>query len=750
MNEAPLNPHRQVNPYIAGSPVTGTEMFYGREDVFSFIRRNLIGRHRDTPVVLYGQRRTGKTSVLYQLHRHLDPSYRCVFIDLHGLNLHGMGNLMLGIASSIRRGLQRDHELAVEVPDRAAFLADPRSVFENLFLDHVWAVLGTDHLVLMMDEVIRLDEEVRTGRLERDIFDYLRHLMQHHPRLNFIFSLGSGLEEMAKDYAFLFSVSLYHRISFLEPAAASELITQPARDHYQVAPQAVTRILQITSGHPYYTQLVCHCIFDLWSRSPKPVMSAADVDAVMAEAIELGSANLTYVWEDSSPGEQALMAGMATVKRGGAGPVTVDQVRDAWRNVAVALPGHEVAQALRGLTSREVIAGRQAYSFTVDLQRMWLEKHRRLDWVKDQLAETVQQWDRSAEPWPADSISTYAAVPEPSSIPGVPHDGEGRVPAGTKRRITRRGRYLAITAAVVVALAGYMATAKAAHLFPFPNNPPAQSVNNLPAQSVTQGLVQLLPGDLGQHEQQCHPITPPNLWNMPGLVQELHCTDPGLKGGNVYAYQLDSAINFRTAWQNFNKWWKFPPGNTGKACPPKGAAFGTLSFSNSALPPSDNQVLECGLLALRPNGTVPVYAWAFPTNRAFGIAEGAAGSSYSALISWLTSSTTATPSVPQITSVTTYTQGVLVYFDIHYTDPGHDAKGFGFVGVNGSGWAEENHPFSSPSYGIAALDSIAYPFNEACGTAQQYGSYVEAWINDKTGGRSKPIVIHLLCASYRS
>jgi AAA domain len=746
MNEVPLDSHQHVNPYIAGSPVTGTEMFYGREDVFSFIRRNLIGRHRDTPVVLYGQRRTGKTSVLYQLHRHLDPRYRCIFIDLHGLNLHGMGDLMLGIASSIRRGLQRDHGLAVEVPDRAAFLTDSQSTFEGLFLDRVWTVLGEDHLVLMMDEVIRLDEEVRAGRLERDIFDYLRHLMQHYSRLNFIFSLGSGLEEMAKDYAFLFSVSLYHRISFLEPAAASELITQPARDHYEMEPQAVARILQITSGHPYYTQLVCHCIFDLWSRSPKPTMSAADVDAVMAEAIELGSANLTYVWEDSSPGEQTLLAGMAAVMRRGSGPVTVDQVRDAWREVAVPLPEHEVARALQSLTSREVIAGTQAYSFTVDLQRMWLEKHRRLDWVKDQLAATVRQWDRSAEPRPVDSIPSYVGGPEPSSAPGVPHDGEGRITARAKRRIARRVRYLAITAAVIVVLASYLATAKSARVFPFPNNPPAHSVNNPPSHSVSQGLVQLLPGELGQHEQECHPIPPPNLWNMPGLVQELHCTDPGLKGGNVYAYQLDSALNFRTAWQNFNKWWKFPPGNAGKKCPPEGAAFGTISFSNSALPSSDNQVLECGLLALSPNDTVPVYVWAFPTNNAFEIAEGAAGSSFSTLISWLTRSATAIPSVPRITSVRTYTQGVLVYFDIHYTDPGHDAKGFGFVGVNGSGWAEENHLFSSPSYGIAALDSVSYPFNEGCGTAQEIDSYVEAWINDKAGGRTKPVVIHLVCA----
>ncbi len=103
--------------------------------------------------------------------------------------------------------------------------------------------------------------------------------------------------------------------------------------------------------------------------------------------------------------------------------------------------------------------------------------------------------------------------------------------------------------------------------------------------------------------------------------------------------------------------------------------------------------------------------------------------------------------MPQITSVGTYTQGELVYFDIHYADPGNDAEGFGFVGVDGAGWAEENHPFSSPSYGIVGTDSIAYPFNEECGTAQQYESYVEAWIYDTAGDRSTPVVIQLVCTT---
>jgi hypothetical protein len=438
-----LDPSRFVNPYIAGSPVSGTEMFFGREDVFSFVRRNLIGQHRDTPIVLYGQRRTGKTSVLYQLHRHLDPRYRCIFIDLHGLSLDGMGNLMWGIASYIRRGLKRDHQLSVGIPDRATFFADPRSAFETEFLDAVWEVLGEDHLVLMMDEVVRLDEEVRAGRLEREVFDYLRHLMQHFARLNFIFSLGSGLEEMEKDYAFLFSVSLYRRISFLEPAAGRALITQPVRDYYQVMEEAVQRILQITSGHPYYTQLVCHCMCDRWSRSPKSAMTAADVDAVLAEAVELGSANLTYVWEDSTPEEQAMMAGMAAAMHGNRA-VTVDHVRKAWRKVSVSLPEGEVARAVRSLTAREVVAGERTYSFAVDLQRLWLEKHRRLDWVKEELAAAVREWDRSATPTdPAPAVAAAAdgssarLVAESAAAPSPPRLGapsSGPMVTGTSAR----------------------------------------------------------------------------------------------------------------------------------------------------------------------------------------------------------------------------------------------------------------------------------------------------------------------------
>lgn len=104
------------------------------------------------------------------------------------------------------------------------------------------------------------------------------------------------------------------------------------------------------------------------------------------------------------------------------------------------------------------------------------------------------------------------------------------------------------------------------------------------------------------------------------------------------------------------------------------------------------------------------------------------------------------PLVPVITGASTYTQGSLVYFSVSYSDPGNDAQGFGFIGANGAGWAQETHPFSSPSFGRVGPGRIDYPFNLACGTAGQYQSDVKVWIYDTVGDRSQPVIVHLACS----
>ena len=102
---------------------------------------------------------------------------------------------------------------------------------------------------------------------------------------------------------------------------------------------------------------------------------------------------------------------------------------------------------------------------------------------------------------------------------------------------------------------------------------------------------------------------------------------------------------------------------------------------------------------------------------------------------------------PRITAAYTYQQGEMVYFVLYYSDPGHDAAGFGFVGVDESDLPRQVFPFSSPGAGVVEASIISYPLNQGCGTGQEYTSSVKAWIYDKTGARSKPVVIHLACTS---
>jgi serine/threonine protein kinase len=102
---------------------------------------------------------------------------------------------------------------------------------------------------------------------------------------------------------------------------------------------------------------------------------------------------------------------------------------------------------------------------------------------------------------------------------------------------------------------------------------------------------------------------------------------------------------------------------------------------------------------------------------------------------------------PEITGSATYREGTRVYFDVQYADPGNDARGFGFMAVNGSRWMEATYPFSSPDEGIAGPGNIAYPLDLECGTADQHVAEVEAWIYDTAGQSSQPVRISLACPS---
>jgi formylglycine-generating enzyme required for sulfatase activity len=376
-----------TNPYIAGNPITGPEMFFGRQDVFRFVQETLVGRYQDNAIVLYGGRRTGKTSVLYQMDRYLDPKYVPVFVDLQAVSLGGLGEMLWGIARQAVRVLRREKGIKLDIPSREEFAQDPEGCFYERFLDPALQALGDGHLLLMLDEAARLYEQVQAGRLEPRAFDFLRSLIQYHPHLNFIFSIGSGLEEMRQEYALLFNLCQYRRISFLDQDAAVALITKPVKEHYRCPPETVERILEVTYGQPYYTQLVCNRLFARWARHDGGEVTPADVNAVLSEVVEQGMASLQYTWEEASDVAKVVLAALTELMQDDNHPVNFNELREALTAAEIALSRRAIGRALQELVVREVLCStREDYTFTVDLMRLWVKQHQRLEWVKGQVA----------------------------------------------------------------------------------------------------------------------------------------------------------------------------------------------------------------------------------------------------------------------------------------------------------------------------------------------------------------------------
>src|SRR3989304_4307112 len=112
-----------VNPYIAGAPVTEQRMFAGREDIFQWIENSIAGQYADHILVVHGQRRVGKTSVLKQLGNRLPTRFIPVFFDLQGPTPPSLDHFLWWLAREIVRVLRQERGIESPPPDQQAFSA---------------------------------------------------------------------------------------------------------------------------------------------------------------------------------------------------------------------------------------------------------------------------------------------------------------------------------------------------------------------------------------------------------------------------------------------------------------------------------------------------------------------------------------------------------------------------------------------------------------------------------------------------
>jgi hypothetical protein len=283
--------------------------FKGRTALFRQLEQAVggSGSERQT-LLLYGQRRTGKTSILRQLTRRLGSRCIPVFLDVQGEQLSGASDasgVLEGIARFVRQDAQ-ERAFSLPVLDAADLQRDPYPAFGR-WLDQVEQSLDNRTLLLCFDEFEALEEAIEERRLDGRMLNMLRAIVQHRQRITVLLAGSHQLDELSPRWSSSLINTRLLPISFLERDDARELIVQPVAQFPAIyQPAAVERILAATACQPLLIQSLCAELVNLMNRErrqpPQSRVEVADVEAAIPVVFERSKAYFDDLWRSQTGG----------------------------------------------------------------------------------------------------------------------------------------------------------------------------------------------------------------------------------------------------------------------------------------------------------------------------------------------------------------------------------------------------------------------------------------------------------------
>ena len=299
------------NPYaplVNAQEVKDVNMFKGRKKEIGNIA-NVIRQSgsRSKCVLVYGQYRSGKSSLRYHLKKELEDYQELFVVDL-GNNFGNLGlykhesvtvRVSTLILDEITKTVQNDNRfnsLNINIPTREEIIKDsfPLQCFEEVLIELKGAMLkeaGIEQVVLLIDEFQYIyDMMLETENFNSEFMRTWKSFLQKD-----IFSavlVGQQVMAKFKDRFPNEFASMEHQpVSYLTEMEARELIEEPilingqgGESRYQE--QAVERILKLTGRSAYYIVIICDQLVDLMKNDRTNWVTEADVQKVADKLIK--------------------------------------------------------------------------------------------------------------------------------------------------------------------------------------------------------------------------------------------------------------------------------------------------------------------------------------------------------------------------------------------------------------------------------------------------------------------------------
>lgn len=276
------------NPYNEGPVVSDPEMFYGRDRMIENIVNSLQeAQSQNKCVVIYGQKRAGKSSIMLHLKKELETR-NLIVLDLGNIGqfldesaqVPFSYQILQQILSSLEEVIEDriyDGFSALDVPFPSAtnFYAHPTPMilFKEVFDSYRRRVSKQAdwrdvQLVLFIDEFSYLYGQILAGHISESFMKNWKALMQAN-YFNAVLVGQDVMERFIESFQNEFGIAQRERVTYLDREDAIKLIDEPIRlggrqgeSRYREQ-RAIERILELTAGSPFYIQMFCNRLVEL-------------------------------------------------------------------------------------------------------------------------------------------------------------------------------------------------------------------------------------------------------------------------------------------------------------------------------------------------------------------------------------------------------------------------------------------------------------------------------------------------------
>lgn len=255
-----LQERRSPNRFIPKTALQpnsfGLELFRGRQEAIRLLEIHVLNSVEMPMLLIQGQRRIGKTSLLNHLPRLLGSRFRIVYQDLQSAECQGVDEWM----TDLYRKFNHTLDIRVEEPwapaPEVAWTRNWKALSEHLA---TFANQKEYRVILAIDEYESLHQYLRRHPEEgARLLAAMRGFSQHQRNIVFLFAgLRFFAELEGPDWSEYFVQRERIHVGFLSEPDARSLVTNPYEGFtLRYPPEVVEEILRLAAGHPALLQQI--------------------------------------------------------------------------------------------------------------------------------------------------------------------------------------------------------------------------------------------------------------------------------------------------------------------------------------------------------------------------------------------------------------------------------------------------------------------------------------------------------------